>query len=85
MTIPGVLDCSQQRYLAGAAGFLAAVVPGVDTLLELPPVVHWAAAGAATDVICKGTVEIDGQLAMCAAGGALAGYLGKVVVNQIFS
>jgi hypothetical protein len=42
---------------AVAAGAIAAAT-GVDTLLPLPRVVHWAVAGAATDKICRG-IEFD--------------------------
>ena len=78
ISIPDLTDCSNQRYMSVAAGAVASFVPGVDTLLPLPRYVHWAAAGAATDLYCRGEIvpsELDKQLVMCAAGGALGGYV----------
>lgn len=83
MTIPDLTDCENQRYMAGAAGALAAMIPNVDTALPLPRPVHWAAAGAATDVYCKKQFTIDTQLAFCAFGGLLGGYLGKYLVRLV--
>ena len=69
MGIPDLTDCSNQRYMAGAAG-AATALTGLDltfTGLGAPPIVHWALAGAATDVYCRGTIgELDSQLVMCA-------------------
>lgn len=61
-------------YLALAAG-AAASLSGVDTILPLPRIVHWAAAGAATDMYCRGEVypTFDNQYFMCLAGGAAGG------------
>lgn len=75
--IPDLTDCANQRYMAGAAGAAAALVPGVDSILPLPRYVHWAAAGAATDAYCRGEVipQVDQQLVMCAVGGALGGFV----------
>jgi hypothetical protein len=67
--------------MAGAAGALAAVVPRVDTALPLPRPVHWAAAGAATDVFYKGSLTIDQQILFCAVGGLVGGYLGKTALR----
>ncbi len=75
MTIPDLTDCANQRYMAPVAGAITAVA-GLDRLFPAPPVVHWALAGAATDAYCQGGVPaVDKQLIMCAAGGALGGYL----------
>ena len=76
-SIPDLTDCANQRYMAVAAGAAAALVPGVDTALPLPRYVHWAVAGAATDAYCRGEVipTLDQQLLMCAAGGAMGGFL----------
>jgi len=77
--IPDLTDCANQRYMAGAAGALTAVT-GLDQVFVpfgAPPIVHWSLAGAATDAYCRGTImpKIDQQLLMCAAGGALGGYI----------
>ena len=58
-------------YKAVAAGAVAAVT-GLDQLLPAPPIVHWALAGAATDVYSKG--GLDEQLILCALGGMIGGY-----------
>ena len=79
--IPDLTNCENQRYMAGAAGALAAVIPGVDTALPLPRPVHWAAAGAATDVYCKGTLSFDMQYFFCAVGGLVGGYMGKAALQ----
>ena len=78
--IPDITDCANQRYMAGAAGFVTAIT-GLDRLLPLPPVVHYAVAGAATDAYCQGTVELNQQLAMCAVGGIIGGVVGSFLVR----
>lgn len=74
--IPDLTDCANQRYMAPVAGMIAAAT-GLDGVLPLPRYVHWAVAGAATDAYCRAdlTPELDKQLFLCAAGGAIGGYV----------
>ena len=73
-------DNQYKAVLAGAA----TSITGVDRLFVgfgAPPAVHWALAGTATDVYCRGWSGTDGkQVAMCALGG----YVGGVVVSSLF-
>lgn len=70
------LDCSNP-YKAVAGGALTALL-GVDTVFMsagLPPGVHHALAGYATDAYCGGGVTVDSkQAAMCALGGFVGGF-----------
>ena len=80
--LPDLTNCENQRYMAGAAGVLAAIIPNVDTALPLPRPVHWAVAGAATDVYCKGgSFTLDQQVAFCALGGVIGGYGRKYLLR----
>lgn len=65
-----------KRYMSVVAGAAASIIPGVDEILPLPRYVHWAVAGAATDAYSQGEYlpQIDQQLLMCAAGGAIGGF-----------
>lgn len=79
------LPCQQKRvFSALAGGFVAAY--GYDTLLPLPRVVHYGAAGLLVDVGCRSTDIWSGsqEVLMSAAagvGGAMAAslVLGKPV------
>ena len=74
-SIPDLTNCDNQRYMAPAAGALTALT-GLDQVFPAPRVVHWALAGAATDVYCQGGIRsIDRQLLLCAGGGAVSGFI----------
>jgi len=83
MTIPDLTDCKNQRYMAGAAGAITGVTRLEKAIPMFPPEVHWALAGAATDVYCKGQLEFDKQLAFCALGGVIGAIAGKCILTTL--
>ena len=74
------LTCTQKRAASTAAGALVAY-QGLDRVLPLPPVVHYAAGGLAVDALCRGQAVLSPSqetlmsAAMGVAGAYLAGYL----------
>ena len=67
------LQCNNEykSVLAGAA----TAVTGLDrafVAFGAPPAVHWALAGFATDVYCKGEIDYT-RLVLCGAGGFVGG------------
>ena len=72
------------KFKINAIAFGAGVVrrmTNTDTLLPLPPIVHYAAAGAAADYYCKGSVQPDSVTAMAAATALAGGFLVGAVLR----
>lgn len=71
----------ESYYKAPISGAVVAIA-GLDRLFPLPPAVHYALAGVATDYYCNGTERMDMYtLAGCAAGGILGGFVAKRVLG----
>lgn len=76
------LPCGQKNNLAGAAGAGVAYL-GYDTMFPLPKIVHYAAAGLAIDMLCRGPMgalsgpmEAGRSMAYGLGGAAIVGFIG---------
>lgn len=67
-------SCENRPALAFAYGAVSHLT-GLDRLLPAPPAVHWAVAGTGADYQCRGSFNMDKELAMCMAGGFGGGYI----------
>ena len=75
-------SCENRSALAVGYGALSRVT-GLDGLLRgfgAPAGVHWALAGGAADLQCRGMIA-DKHLAMCMAGGYVGGMIGGMILG----
>ena len=77
------LPCQYKRSVSAGAGALVAY-QGLDRLLPLPPIVHYAAGGVAVDALCRGrdVMKPTQEVAISAAAGIAGAYLAGVLLGR---
>ena len=77
------LPCKQKRAASAAAGALVAY-QGLDRVLPLPPIVHYAVGGVAIDALCRGrdVMSPNQEVLISAAAGVAGAYLSGMFLGR---
>ena len=81
-----ILTCNQAMFTSALVGGVVAYKPQLQALLPLPPIVHFVAAGALTQMVCRltGTPTMRTPMNEIVYGGAAA-VVGGMIVGKYSS
>jgi hypothetical protein len=81
-----ILTCNQAMFTSALVGGVVAYKPQLQALLPLPPILHFVAAGALTQMVCRftGTTTMRTPLNEIVYGGAAA-IAGGIIVAKYSS